>query len=172
MRRPDVPYKDAADLPSLLTKPAIDDWASKVAEHFGYSPNHPLIELVPRLGGHVRFGAPEDSPDGGTIYVHTTEDFDIILPQWTSPRRDQFTIAHEIGHYALHSKFGEIPLIATRTGSGRSEWEANWFAAGFLMPKVSFLKLADEGKSEASLAKYFRVSIDAARIRLKTLQEA
>ena len=78
----------------------------------------------------------------GAIYVHGRGDFDIVLPQFTSPLRDRFTIGHELGHYFLHSRQGERPLVAYRQGSGRLEWEANWFAAGLLMPKDEFLRAA------------------------------
>ena len=102
----------------------------------------------------------------GSIFVHQKNSFDIVLPIFTSPIRDRFTIAHEIGHYFLHSLAGEHKICANREGSNLVEWEANWFAASFLMPKY----LIDEKKSidENMIAEAFGVSRDAARYRLRT----
>ena len=63
----------------------------------------------------------------------------------SNPNRTRFTIAHEIGHYILHSKDQPIFIdktpqvmyrnIASTTGEILREREANAFAAALLMPK-------------------------------------
>ena len=111
----------------------------------------------------------EEDSDVNTIYVHRKNDFDIVLPDYSTPRRDRFTIAHELGHFFLHSWMGERPLKAARNGSDRAEWEANWFAAGLLMPKAQFKSAHGEKRSLSWLADRFDVSEHAAKIRCSVL---
>lgn len=101
-------------------------------------------------------------------------EFTIFLPHGTSVVRDNFTIAHELGHYFLHLKdrvAGTCETVSCNRGeSDRLEWEANWFAAELLMPKAEFGKKAQEFKfNHDELADYFGVSSAAARVRLKSL---
>ncbi|MGZ0175141.1 MAG: ImmA/IrrE family metallo-endopeptidase, partial [Planctomycetales bacterium] len=120
---------------------------------------------------HRKYRKNVTPPTSGSIFVHGTEDFDICLPTYTSPLRDRFTIAHELGHYFLHSDQGEIPIVAFRNGSTRIEWEANWFAASLLMPKAEFRQAASRDLSVAALAARFGVSQEAARVRKEALGE-
>ena len=106
-----------------------------------------LEQTVQRIGGEIKYledGFIEDdnlSLESGSLLVHDITDFTIILPSFTSRLRDRFTIGHELGHYFLHSSQGQRPILASRYGSGRLEWEANWFSAGFLMPEEKVSKL-------------------------------
>lgn len=43
--------------------------------------------------------------------------------------------------------------------------EANWFAAGFLMPENQFLPLYNQGWTDAMLGEHFDVSEQLVRIR-------
>ena len=62
------------------------------------------------------------------------------------PKRQRFTIAHEIGHFILHSKeqpisIDKVPKVMFRNSASSSgeilkEREANSFAASLLMPKA------------------------------------
>lgn len=168
-KRNGLEYKDAADCATWVSKHDIDSWASSVAKWCKFKPGASVMEVVGRLGGRIEYDDPSESPEGGTIFIHGPSDFDIVLSTWTSPRRDQFTLAHELGHYFLHSDFGNTPLVAARSGSGRSEWEANWFAAGFLMPADLFRPIVESGGSAASIAEHFGVSASAVDIRMKSL---
>lgn len=82
--------------------------------------------------------------------------------------RDIFTIAHELGHYFLHSKQkvemarSSLPVKAYEN----PEWQANVFAAELLMP-LNKIKPTD---TPFSVAKRFGVSYAAAEIRLKNLK--
>ena len=78
---------------------------------------------------------------------------------------------HELGHYFLHSKMGEIPLCINRDTSTSSllEWQANWFAGAFLMPANVVRDLRAKGLSCTDSADYFRVSEMAMKVRWKTL---
>ncbi len=91
------------------------------------------------------------------------------------PNRQRFTVAHEIGHYILHSS----ELLHYDTGdlhfrkddvSGLDEVEANHFAAELLMPASLVDKCIESGVRVISdLADRFGVSEDAMRYRLINL---
>lgn len=99
-------------------------------------------------------------------------------------KRQRFTIAHELGHYFLHSK--DQPLFvdkpqrvmyrnnASTTGEIQKEREANAFAAALLMPKELVVhELNNCGDQETDLVKYlakrFKVSEQAMSFRLSNL---
>lgn len=107
-----------------------------------------------------------------------------------SPVRQRFTIAHELGHYILHSDNDPkevyvdnnafLPLFRdenSSTGTSLIEQQANAFAAAILMPekfvaeeiKNLKLDLTDESPEIADLAKKFNVSLMAMSIRLANL---
>lgn len=101
--------------------------------------------------------------------------------------RRRFTLAHEIGHYLLHSRSTTFvdhaapPALLRRdaTSSGGTdarEVEANAFAAELLMPAEMIerdLQAADAGASTAALiralARRYAVSVQAMTIRLVRL---
>ena len=160
--------------PASVLRRRVEEYAESIATAVGYRPGVPMADVVRRLGGRVTYlGLDEVSDAAGSIYVHAERDFDILLPAYTPPTRDQFTIAHELGHYFLHANHprGFRPIIADRLGGGRLEWEANWFAAGFLMPQAEFCEVADRlADDTGGLAAHFMVSFAAADVRLKALR--
>lgn len=101
------------------------------------------------------------------------------------PNRQRFTIAHELGHYALHD-FDELHVdqyvmrlrsSASSTGEHKEEVEANRFAAELLMPesmlqdeilRLGVQDLSDD-KAMQQLAKQFQVSVQAMTNRLTSL---
>ncbi len=151
-------------------KQNVEVYASRVAKELNYSSPDDLEGVINSLGGTIHFHNLEEwLGEKCSIFVHGDRDFDIVLPVHTSPRRDNFTICHELGHYLLHSQQGEVAIIAHRSGSTRIEWEANWFAASFLMPQDKFRDLVQSGTSIESIAVHFGVSNEAASIRAKSL---
>jgi len=96
-----------------------------------------------------------------------------------SEQRQRFTIAHEIGHYVLHSteflhydtkKLDEIYFRADNV-SNQDEVEANHFAAELLMPEKLINKCIDNNiHSIEKLAQRFNVSQNAMRYRLINLR--
>lgn len=167
-----TPARDAFD-PVHATRVAVERYAESVRQKLGFKPGDDILELVEQLGGEVLY---EDlhnwRDDTGAICVFGPRHFQIWLPTYTSGRRDRFTIAHELGHYFLHSRQGEIPLRATRMGrcdTPRAEWEANWFAAALLMPEGPFRETWEARRSLSALADRFVVSHDAARVRKEVL---
>ncbi|RDI52409.1 uncharacterized protein DUF955 [Microvirga subterranea] len=69
-------------------------------------------------------------------------------------------------------------MVATRwvdendPNQKRAEWEANWFAAAFLMPATAFQQALATRGSLKSVANFFGVSARAAEVRLETLGSA
>jgi Zn-dependent peptidase ImmA (M78 family) len=93
-----------------------------------------------------------------------------------SPVRQRFTIAHEIGHYALGhlnaagKKYRDTPENFS-SGAAPEERQANAFAAKLLMPeKVVKFAVNEKGfNTLKSLAKLFNVSEVAMKYRLVNL---
>lgn len=77
--------------------------------------------------------------------------------------RDRFTAAHELGHYLMHR---DIPIQFHRAENGQlkpfrdSEWQANRFAGGLLMPTDRMVQC----KSLAEVVERFQVTRDAASV--------
>ena len=71
----------------------------------------------------------------------------------------------------LHARNIKKNIIEfNRYGTGRLEWEANWFAAAFLMPAKVFIEKCNEFNSDNyELSLYFNVSESAVKIRKKDL---
>ena len=170
MKRAGITYISADDVGPCLAKDRADELCESIAEQLSLKPGGDILKAVKSLGGRLHYVDECSSLIGGnTIYVHGECDFDIYLPIASSVRRDRFTVAHELGHYVLHSDQGKRPLMAQRSGSTRAEWEANWFAASLLMPSKEFKALAQKGTTIPVLADHFKVSSAAVEVRKKNL---
>lgn len=162
-----------------LSRSQVETLAESIAKQLRFEPGADLVPVVTRAGGRITYSEFRDlsESDSGSLEVHAEQDFDIFLSHTTSPTRDRFTIAHELGHYILHfllpRKFqnGQPKnLRATRYGSDRTEWEANWFAAAFLMPAAKFRTAhAKASANTSTLATAFGVSQSAVVVRIKSL---
>jgi Zn-dependent peptidase ImmA (M78 family) len=169
MERPGVEYEIALNLVCNQSKDFIDSLAEKASAEMLPAAGD-ILALTEKLGGRIHYrNMFEEDVDVDTVFVHRRNDFDIVLPDHSTPRRDRFTVAHELGHFFLHSWMGARPLKASRNGSDRAEWEANWFAAGLLMPKTKFTAEYKRKRSLSSLAEKFDVSEHAAKIRCTVL---
>ncbi|HEY0026497.1 MAG TPA: ImmA/IrrE family metallo-endopeptidase [Allosphingosinicella sp.] len=164
---------------SRLSKSQVHTFAEDVAKQLSFSAGEDIYALVERMGGRVQIEDTllTDPEHTGSLYVDGPSRFRIVVPSHTSPERDRFTVAHELGHYVLHylwakKKNPAFPdrVVAFRRGSDRIEWEANWFAAGFLMPDAAFRAVFDEYDGNLhAVAGHFRVSPAAAEVRAKGL---
>ncbi|MFS8145954.1 ImmA/IrrE family metallo-endopeptidase [Rhizobium sp. BR 249] len=160
-----------------MSKSAVDKLAANVAKQVGYTPGADLLPIVRQLGGEIGINDLWSVSDAtsGSITIEENGAFKISLASHTGVVRDRFTVAHELGHYVLHflwpnqngKRTGAI--MARRYGTGRVEWEANWFAAGFLMPEPAFRAAWKELRGSLHLvANRFEVSIEAASVRAGT----
>jgi predicted transcriptional regulator len=171
-------------IPARLLKSKVHEIAESVAEQLSFQPGDPMEPLVAKLGGRITLRSPVfgENQLSESIRVEPDRKFTIYVSSITSAERDRFTIAHELGHLFLH--FPQIKkanpdagMIATRWVSDtdqeqrRAEWEANWFAAAFLMPKVEFRRVFSKRAHDLrSVASYFGVSAHAVQVRAKTLE--
>lgn len=154
----------------------VQDFASDAAKKLGYViPDGDIEDVTTRLGGRIEHSDWNPHRQTGYIEIYGPANFLIALSPYASHRRSRFTIAHEIGHYLLHTRLGQLapPTIRIdREGGGRMEWEANWFAAGFLMPAATFIAKRNEGMNDLQLADFFDVSVSAIAIRREVLDGA
>lgn len=155
---------------SNLSRVQIEELARRFSKAISFKPKkNNLRECVEKIGGKIVFDNSKIDSIGGSITVEGKNNFTIYLSTITSKRRNNFTIAHELGHYVLHSMLGKIKLEAKRDDSENSaaEIEANYFAAELLMPKKS-LKRAST-KDNVKLANVYNVSVSAMNWRRKIL---
>jgi predicted transcriptional regulator len=158
--------------PTNWSEALIGEVAEKIASKLGFEPGNDIKAFVEtKLGGEVKVDDWRDPAPTGMIQVRGPGDFTIWLSPYTGPTRDVFTIAHELGHYFLHSKAGRTPIEVKREGTNREEWEANWFAAAFLLPKEAFTRAWHECDGDKDLiAARFRVSDAVVSIRAERLK--
>lgn len=153
-----------------IVEPTID--VEHIAEYAGLDVNHAKLE--DELSGFLVVHRKQ-----GTIAVNSAH----------HPNRQRFTIAHELGHYFLHSRNDQDENVfidkkvfhrgkAASEGTIRMEIEANRFAAELLMPRFMMkTAVADEGgdidlediETIENLAERFGVSTQALTYRLTDL---
>ena len=164
--------------PTGYDKESVYRLAEAIASQIKYAPGDSLVEMVEKLGGKLSYRDfwQTGVDDSDSTLVRSEGDFDIVLSTNTSQERDNFTIAHELGHYFLHYLIPqrESPdnreFRANRYGSDRTEWEANWFAAALLMPEEQFRSdISTANGNIATVAKNYGVSLIAAKIRAEAL---
>lgn len=152
--------------------------AAKMLRQFAGAEKMPtdIEKIVSYLGGKI---IPTGwSPVEAKVFKKGNA-FEIQLAaKGVSPKRERFSIAHELGHIILHSGFLNPEEWETvpegegfyRLGTGRMEYEANDFAAALLMPADIFTDdffncTADGYVDIEKLASIFDVSIEAAKTR-------
>ncbi|WP_135080076.1 ImmA/IrrE family metallo-endopeptidase [Terasakiella sp. SH-1] len=159
---------------SKLSKKETLNLAAQVAERLGYTPGESLLPIIEELGGEIIYvsdGTINETQDG-SIVIDEDGKFKIFLADDVGRNRQRFTIAHELGHLVLHYILNEEKqaMKAHRYGSGPVEWEANWFAAGFLMPENAFTKTYHECEGYLTeMSEKLGVSYKAAEIRADQL---
>jgi Zn-dependent peptidase ImmA (M78 family) len=99
-----------------------------------------------------------------TIYVSKSDTY----------QRQAFTVAHELGHFSLHSTkeketFYRSDMAKLGKEDLREEREANWFAASLLMPRQLVETTWPIMQDVNEMAELFRVSYSAMRYRLMNL---
>jgi Zn-dependent peptidase ImmA (M78 family) len=120
--------------------------------------------------------AAEDLSESGSIEL--TDDGPLIMVKGTEvSERKRFTVAHEIGHFALGHLTPGKPKFRDFTGnfssqvSNSEERSANAFAAEMLMPErmIKFIVSEDGITSIEDLARMFGVSQVAMKYRLSNI---
>ncbi|MCC7426421.1 MAG: ImmA/IrrE family metallo-endopeptidase [Alphaproteobacteria bacterium] len=171
-------------IPTHAGKQQISKFAEGIADRLQFRPGDSLEPIVIRLGGKIDYADlsdPSEQPPESIVVKPLSEgrvEFTIYIPTTTTPQRDRFTIAHELGHVFLHFPMVQrshprAEMHATRwvdttdKVQQRAEWEANWFAAAFLMPEIQFREVWERSSREA--VRLFRVSEQAASIRAQSL---
>lgn len=162
-----------------LTQDQIKDIEAKAKDvltgYFGESdPDFPIPveDIAQSFGLDILYGNfPDDAISGvfkrgdgeGKIYIAFNE------PRY----RQNFTIAHELGHFLLHPLPEEVlyrrDTLNITDEQREIEAEANWFAAALLIPEEDLRKYWLVTQDTQLLADYFGVSPLAVRLRLKNL---
>ena len=148
-----------------------------------------MDRIAKRNGIKIRY-EPLDDDLSGMIFLKDNQAV-IGVNAHHRPNRQRFTIAHELGHFFLHSDVlkqgAHVDTMITMLkrdqnaalGTVNIEVEANQFAAELLMPKkfvrdyliregIAQTAVADDTVVE-NLAKAFRVSVSSMAIRLATI---
>ena len=140
-----------------------------------------IDNIVKRMGGRVVEDYLLDGFSDGKIRKLGEDNFEISVSPFQSNERRNFTIAHELGHLFLNMGFETNDAKWTaqnveyyRNGNSDLEYQANEFAAAFLMPKDEDIKIMDENTvgdmvNTTRIAEYFHVSTEAAANRGKWL---
>ena len=120
----------------------------------------------------------------GFFPEETEANFVILINKEKSATRQQFTIAHELGHYFLHKDeiktelFVDEENVLDRAGmlyrrdevtSTKLETEANNFADSLIMPSELVRKAWEKLHDVEDCAQVFNVSVEAMSIRLSRL---
>ena len=130
----------------------------------------------------------KDEVSGAISYDKNTKRFSILINKTKPKTRQNFTIAHEIGHYFLHQETikskeaiidgdsfldgGQVlyRLDTIDQSTIEVEREANNFAASLIMPKNLVEKVWNTFKDVEECARVFQVSVSAMSIRLERLK--
>lgn len=158
--------------PCYMNRKQIEDEAFKFAQKIKYEPAGDLEKIVTEiLGGEIVYQAINDweKSHEASIQIYAPKEFKINLSNFHGPLRNRFSLAHELGHYVLHSNEGIRPIKAARFGSSLEEQEANLFAASLLMPRNLFRAEMEVYRDPMHLAAKFLVSLTAARVRMDYL---
>ena len=114
----------------------------------------------------------EEMEYGMSGYIEKRKEGWVIgINKYDSPNRQNFTLAHELGHYYLHkhqlmNKKHEDLILLRDNEYTPMEREANEFAANLLMPEEKFRNFINSGTNQVKdLAEKFNVSINAIRYR-------
>lgn len=158
-KQPSKTYKKAAaylrdyfenyiDFPELDTKLELEESPENAANELRRIWNlddQPISDIVDLMERHgliiVNVDFNSNKIDARSGYVEIGEKrYYIVLVNGKKQNffRDQFTLAHELGHYAMHAKLYYPQEDLLGQDYRTIENEANQFASAFLMPKESF----------------------------------
>ncbi|GAB2768303.1 ImmA/IrrE family metallo-endopeptidase [Sinomonas soli] len=111
----------------------------------------------------------------GMIIKHANDDATIYFDRHDSPQRQNFTCAHELGHFVERSTRSkpdedfQFVDLRSKNRHDAHEFYANEFAANLLMPEAAVRQQHRVMRSTIELAEYFGVSLPAMKLRLSKL---
>ncbi len=158
--------------------------AREILEAGGYSVPIDVVAIARSLGVSVRH-LPLESSVSGMLVVQGKR-ASIAVNENDQVPRQRFSIAHEIGHYLLHSDDADLFVDGasiyyrgkrSSEGTRFREIDANAFAGELLMPKHVLVKRLDnqplhvlDEDAITELATSFQVSMHAMTVRLDRLR--
>lgn len=148
-------------------------------------PPVPVDSVVKKLG--LKLVATEFGDDVSGVLVVEDGKGVIGVNSSHSRLRQRFSIAHELGHFLLHSHknrlfidkqyFAAFRDSRSSTGESRREREANAFAASLLMPSAMLQEVIEDHRFDiaddeylGTLAELFQVSKQALTFRVANLK--
>lgn len=134
-----------------------------------------LKEIVRRSGGIISVeNWSTNHVSNMNMIVNIDNSYEIKLSPTASILKDNFDIAHNLGHFFLHvNRLGKRSdkVSFTRYENNEEDIEANMFATSLLMPKLEFL--SEWNKRDGSLismTKFFGVSKEKIQERKSSLK--
>lgn len=148
-----------------------------------------MVAICNKLGINVQESYNLENDISGLIYKED-DTYTILVNAHHAPTRQNFTIAHELGHFYKHkdkldneseivsyikSKSVDCPAIPRGNAMlqdasyNKIEREANSFAAEVLMPEKEFIEQCCKLDTIDEVANYFGVSVAAASVRADKL---
>lgn len=165
--------------PRFISPDTIESLANQIVLDSGMNPSDfgslDITKLAQSLGCTVE----EVNFDPDTISAKAQKrnngTYLIQVSRKDSPKRQRFSIAHEVSHIVLHDddEFIEYrkPLSDYDNPADLyKEVQANMLASALLMPRELVKKVWEETKDIDDLAEIFKVSRSAAYYRLDNLQ--
>ncbi len=155
----------------MLPKPEIQQKASELLTNVGIVGEIPVP--VEKIVEHLGFECHSFEPDSQTNDIagavnHRNKK--IFINESDSPKRQLFTVAHEIGHIILQGDQKDYIDYRRNNSSDIKEREANYFAGCLLMPDDIFIYQWKLQKSDINkLAELFGVSTSAVVVRANVL---
>jgi Zn-dependent peptidase ImmA (M78 family) len=129
----------------------------------------PLDKVVDFFGYDVVAFDPSTANTKNIAGAVSRQDKRIYVNNNDSSARQRFTIAHEIGHIFVEGEQEHVDYRRTDS-TNETELMMDAFAAALLMPMDIFKeKWQFFNKNIISLSDYFYVSLNAVRVRAKTL---
>ena len=143
---------------NFITQPPVN--AKKIAENSGLVVLFvDFPEKLAEVAGFLDF-------QSKTIYVNSDDE----------PFRQNFTIAHELGHWFLHkNRVSEYQLLMRKPIGGETsplEKEANFFASSLLVTADMLLNCRLQNMSNSDIAKKFKVTKAVIDLRIADEQKA
>lgn len=164
-------------------KSLINDMAQTVLQLYNIPiPITNIDAAVKKMGGYIIENPSINRFSDGRIRKAGDNTFSIEISPFQTEERRNFAIAQELGHLFLHMGFknnidkwrAQDHTPYYRNGNPELEYQANEFAAAFLMPQSKYKEIMDKNTDgtlvdTSKVAEYFHVSIDTAANRGKWL---